>query len=245
MLNAKIFSQLIIAYKLSPFIKRAVIIKITVSAILFGYWSLGKTEVFRQLDLAVGEMKALDRKNEALMAKIKDVGMVNQAIQRMEFNVVDSGKVFARPRLDAELLTLVSLHAEAHDVQLLGLAAHPSKPVEKTHQDHHEPKGNSKEKTKPKPKGKQEQKQEPEPEPRIGYSTFDLKVQGPFAGIMGFIDGLIYDKRYLKFETMAIASVPPNPQASASLPSTPPSPPIATIAFGVYVLDDDDQEVMP
>lgn len=241
MLNAKIFSQLIIAYKLSPFIKRAVIIKITVSAILFGYWSLGKTEVFRQLDLAVSEMKALDRKNDALMAKIKDVGMVNQAIQRMEFNVVDSGKVFARKRLDAELLTLVSLHAEAHDVQLLGLAAHPSKPVENSPQDQHEPQEKSKQKPRPKPKRQQEQ----ELEPRIGYSGFNLKVQGPFAGIMGFIDGLIYDKRYLKFEKMTIASLPSKPQASSATPPEPPSAPMATIAFGVYVLDDDDREVMP
>lgn len=221
MLNVKFLQNLIIAYKLSPFIKRAVIIKITVAIVLYGYWSLGKAEVFRQLDKAVVEMKALDKRNDNLMARIKDVGMVNQAIQRMEFNVVDSGKVFAGATLDAELLTLVSLHAEQHNLALISLGAVPPQPA----------KAVSPAKSQEKLSTPKEPKKSAE---RIKESPYEVKVKGSFANIMAFIDALVHDRRYLRLGDMTIA-------AAKGEKEPWPAPakaqePTARLAFSVYVL---------
>lgn len=234
MLNAKFVNQLIIAYKLSPFIKRAVIIKITVAVILYAYWTLGKSEVFRQLDLAVVKMKALDTRNENLMDKIKDVGMVNQAIQKMEFNAVDSGKVFAGPTLDAELLSLVGYHAEQHKLALVSLSQ-----VAKAKELELEPEPELKPELEPKPAGKPaknklSQKQLPKaelPASKITSAFYTVAVKGSFGDIMGFIDGLVNDKRHLRLGHMTIAT----DEKSSKLV------PMATVGFGVYVLGEKEQ----
>lgn len=226
MLNAKFLHNLIIAYKLSPFIKRAVIIKITVAIILYGYWTLGKAEVFRQLDQAVVEMKALDTRNDKLMAKIKDVGMVNQAIQRMEFNAVDSGKVFAGATLDAELLTLVSFHAEQQGLALLSLGAAPSSEASEDM-----PKAEAKTEAKTETSTKAPKSRDPS---RIAERPYEVAVQGSFAQIMAFIDGLVHDKRHVRLDGMTIAA-----QAKDGLkprPATASINPTARLAFSVYVL---------
>lgn len=240
MLKAKLISQLIIAYKLSPFIKRAVIIKITVAIILFAYWNLGKTEVFRQLDLAVVEMKALDTRNATLLAKIKDVGMVNQAIQKMEFNVVDSGKVFAGATLDAELLTLVNYHCEKSGIALVSLspkstpvapkaAAMGPKPAPQANTQA-SAQASAQAKTQPTPK------QEEEPSQRIGSAYYEVAVTGSFGGIMNFVDSLVHDKRHLRLETMQIAAAADNSPSPAGGKADSNSTPTARIGLGVYVL---------
>lgn len=259
MLNAKFLQNLVVAYKLSPFIKRAVIIKITVALILFAYWNLGKSEVFRQLDLAVVEMKALDKRNDNLMAKIKDVGMVNQAIQRMEFNVVDSGKVFAGATLDAELLTMVSFHAEQHNLALLSLAARSDEALDQANALAGPPKdtdaskaaeastslagdaktasGRTKEKkaNTAKSKARKGKGSKPRKQSPIQPRPYEVAVKGSFAGIMAFIDGLVHDKRHLRLEDMTISH--PNSDEHALKAKADSTEPTARLAFSVYVLN--------
>lgn len=259
MLNSKILSQLIIAYKLSPFIKRAVIIKITVAAILYGYWTLGKAEVFRQLNMAVVEMKALDTRNTKLMSRIKDVGMVNQAIQKMEFNVVDSGKVFGDGKLDAELLTLVSYHSNRANLNLLGLSARNtagqeaastatpklvtealSGAVQGGAVAAHDSGGAFAAKSLADSKGSiSKKKAAKEQSSQIRYQRYQTEVEGTFADIMAFVDSLVRDKRYVRIDSLTIASHQDSPhdQAIETRQAAQNELPVARVAFGVYVLN--------